>query len=101
MEDPASRKMTLKGYLKRQKAMPSGPDQASICDELRVRTCCPMAPVNRWNILDSKSVLKFHVFQAGKFGKRKDLETLMARFKDTLCQFKSRLKTHLFNLAYT
>ncbi len=27
-------------YLQRQKATPSGPDQASICDELRVRTCC-------------------------------------------------------------
>ena len=25
----------------------------------------------------------------------------MVRLADTLCQFKSRLKTHLFNLAYT
>ncbi len=39
MEDPASRKIMLKGYLDRQKETPSGPDQASICDELGVRTC--------------------------------------------------------------
>ncbi len=36
-EDPASRKMTLKGYRDHQKATPGGPDQASICDELGER----------------------------------------------------------------
>ncbi len=40
MEDPACGKMTLKGYLERQKATPRGPGQASICDELGVRMCC-------------------------------------------------------------
>ncbi len=35
-----SRKVTLKGYLERPKAMPSGPDQASVCDELGVRMGC-------------------------------------------------------------
>ncbi len=30
----------LKGYLERQKATPRGPDKASICDKLGVRTCC-------------------------------------------------------------
>ncbi len=38
-ENPASRKSMLKVYLERQKVMSSGPDQASICDELGVRTC--------------------------------------------------------------
>ncbi len=40
MEDLARQKVMLKGYLEHQKAMPKGPDQASICDELGVRTCC-------------------------------------------------------------
>ncbi len=33
-------KMMLKGYLQCQKATPSGPDQAAICNELGVRPCC-------------------------------------------------------------
>ncbi len=40
MEDPACQKNTLKGYPVHQKVMPKGPDQASICDELGLRTCC-------------------------------------------------------------
>ncbi len=39
MEDPARRKITLKGYLEHQKVTPRGPDQASIRDELGVRQC--------------------------------------------------------------
>jgi len=37
MEDPSRRKVTLKGYFEHQKVTSSGPDQASICDELGVR----------------------------------------------------------------
>ncbi len=40
MEDPASQKIMLKGYPVRQKMIPSGPNQATICDELGVRMCC-------------------------------------------------------------
>ncbi len=38
-EDPASRKIMLKGYRDHQKATAGGPDQASICDEFGERTC--------------------------------------------------------------
>ncbi len=39
MEDPAHRKIMLKGYPVHQKVTPKDPDQASICDELGVRMC--------------------------------------------------------------
>ncbi len=42
---PFALKITLKGYLEHQKAMPRGPDQASIYDELGVRMCCFCCPL--------------------------------------------------------
>ncbi len=57
-----SRKVTLKGYLERPKAMPSGPDQASVCDELGVRMGCVGWVKCRAQIPSMGHVLSFFPF---------------------------------------
>lgn len=75
MEYPACRKLMLKGYSVHIKVMPWGPDQASTCDQLRVRMCCKSLIVLKSDWLTSTGFLKSLAIFNGPPGNKATIES--------------------------